>query len=44
MYIVEWLEAHKLFKRVFYTYKEAEDFAFGLMQSDLIVVSIYHSY
>ena len=43
MYIVEWLEAHKLLKS-FYTYKEAEDFAFGLMQSDLIVVSIYQSY
>jgi len=41
MYTVEWLEAHKVFKRTFITYKEAEDFAFSLMKSDLIVISLY---
>ena len=35
MYIVEWFEVHKFFKRVFDTYKEAVDFAFSLMQSKL---------
>lgn len=44
MYIVEWLEAHELFKRVFDTYNEAENFAFSLMQSDLTVVSLYQAF
>ena len=44
MYIVEWLEAHELFKRVFNTYNEAEDFAFTLMQSGLTVISLYQAF
>lgn len=44
MYVVEWLEAHELFKRVFNTYNEAENFAFTLMQSDLLVVSLYQTF
>ena len=33
--IVEWFEVHKFYKRVFDTYKKAEDFAISLMQSKL---------
>ena len=44
MYIVEWLEAHELFRRVFDTYNEAENFAYSLIQSDLIVISLYQSF
>ena len=44
MYIVEWLEGHEVSKSVFNTYKEAEDFAFSLMQSNLVVVSLYQAF
>ena len=44
MFIVEWLEAHELFRRVFDTYNEAENFAYSLIQSDLIVISLYQSF
>ena len=44
MYIVEWLEAHELFRRVFDTYNQAEEFAFSLIQSDLVVVSLYQAF
>ena len=44
MYIVEWLEAHELFKCSFNTYNEAEDFAFSLTQSGLTVVSLYQAF
>ena len=44
MYIIEWLEGHELFKRVFDTYIEAEDFAYILMQSNLVVVSLYQAF
>ena len=44
MYIVEWLEAHELFRRVFDTYNEAENFAIRLIQSDLTVVSLYQAF
>ena len=44
MYIVEWLEAHELYRRVFDTYNDAEDFAYRLMQSDLMVVSLYQAF
>ena len=41
---MEWLEAHELFRRVFNTYNDAEYFAYELMQSDLIVVSLYQAF
>lgn len=44
MYIVEWIEAQILCKRVFDSYNEAEDFAFSLMQSGLTVVSLYQAF
>nr|QJB19360.1 MAG: hypothetical protein [Microvirus sp.] len=44
MYIVEWLEAHEVFKKTFVTLNEAENFAFRLMQLDLIVISINQSF